>query len=184
MRKTLWDDLRDIQAGLNGSWAVVGDFNAILSTNERKGGAQTPSLRGMIDFQNLVNDFDLVDAGYQGSPFTWQGGGLSQRLDRLLINLQWRVRFEEAVVFHLPHFKSDHRAILIKVKAVQGQNRRRRPFRFLAAWLTHANFGNFLKDIWRPDLSWNRQISSIQDKLRKWNKNIFGDVFKRKKKAN
>lgn len=181
-RRTLWDDLRELHSGVTSPWALAGDFNAILEANERKGGAQSPSLRGMIDFQNFVGDCDLVDAGFQGSPFTWQGGGLLQRLDRLLVNLQWRIRFEEAVVFHLPHFKSDHRAILVRLIRSERRNKRRRPFRFMAAWLTHADFGNFIKNNWRPNLSWNNQIDSLQAGLRQWNREVFGDVFKRKKR--
>jgi hypothetical protein len=30
---------------------------------------------------------DLIDAGFQGFPFTWQRGNLKERLDRMLINL-------------------------------------------------------------------------------------------------
>lgn len=127
-RKTLWDDLREIHLGANNAWALVGDFNAILSVNERVGGSQNPSLRRMTDFQNFVHDCDLVDAGFQGCLFTWLGGGLKHRLDRLLINLQWRIKFEEAIVFHLPHFKSDHRVLLIKMKRIAKQNKKRRPF--------------------------------------------------------
>lgn len=181
-RISLWDDLREIQLGVNTAWAMVGDFNAILSSNERAGGAHNPSWRGMTDFQNFVDDCELVDAGFQGCLFTWQGGGLKQRLERLLCNLQWRLRFEEAVVFHIPHFKSDHRALLIKLKKRSNQNKRRRPFRFMAAWLTHANFGQFLSSIWRPNLSWSNQLSSLQVQLKQWNKDVFGDVFKRKRR--
>lgn len=181
-RRILWDDLRDINSGIDNSWAIVGDFNAILEANERIEGSQSPSMRGMLDFQVFVSDYDLVDAGYQGCPFTWQNSGLSQRLDRLIVNMHWRIRFEEAEVYHLPRFKSDHRVVLLKLKRVTMQNRRRRPFRFMAAWLTHSDFGQFLKSIWRPNLSWNEQIFSIQNRLRKWNNQVFGDVFKRKRR--
>lgn len=152
-RRVLWDELREIHLGMDNSWAIVGDFNAILAANERSGGSNNQNLRGMLDFQELVNDCDLVDAGYQGCPFTWKGGNLSQRLDRLLVNLQWRIRFEEAVVFHLPHFKSDHRMVLIKMRKTVKKNQKRRPFRFMAAWLTHENFESFLRNTWRQELS-------------------------------
>lgn len=181
-RRVLWDDLREIHIGMDNSWAIVGDFNAILAANERSGGSSNPNIRGMLDFQNLVNDCDLVDAGYQGCPFTWKGGNLLQRLDRLMVNLQWRIRFEEAVVFHLPHFKSDHRMVLMKMKKTVKQNQKRRPFRFMAAWLTHEDFDSFMRNTWRSDLSWNEQINNLQGKLRHWNRDVFGDVFQRKKR--
>lgn len=160
-RRMLWDDLQEIHFDLNDAWAIVGDFNAILSANERVGGSQTPTLKGMIDFQGFVNDCDLIDTGYQGSPFTWKAGSLMQRLDRLVVNLQWRIRFDEAVVFHLPHYKSDHRPLLIKIKKVPNHNRKRRPLRFMVAWLTHTEFGRFLRNSWKPNLNWNERISFL-----------------------
>ncbi|KAJ1431883.1 Endonuclease/exonuclease/phosphatase superfamily [Sesbania bispinosa] len=49
-----------------------------------------------------------VLVGFVGYPFTWRRGNLAERLDRVLINLDWRLRFQQASVYHLPFLKSDH----------------------------------------------------------------------------
>lgn len=144
-RQDLWDDLNRITESHDTPWAVLGDFNCILSDSERKGGASNPSNRGRDDFRRMLHDCNLIDSGFQGSPYTWRSGNLFQRLDRILINMQWRLRFPQAAVFHLPYFKSDHRAVLMQMERNNGPNRRRRSFRFVAAWLTHSDFPNLIK---------------------------------------
>lgn len=144
-RQQLWDDLSRIAQSHDCPWAVLGDFNCLLSDSERKGGASNPANRGREDFRRMLHDCSLVDAGFQGSQYIWRSGNLFQRLDRILINMHWRLRFPQAAVFHLPYFKSDHRAVLMQMERKNGPNRRRRPFRFVAAWLTHSDFPNLMK---------------------------------------
>ncbi|RYR06916.1 hypothetical protein Ahy_B05g074233 [Arachis hypogaea] len=93
----------------------------------------------------------VVDAiGHSGGwPFTWKRGNLAERLDRGLSNLEWQIAFPEAYVKHLSMFNSDHSPICLQLSNAVTQNRRRRPFRFLAAWITHPDFGNF------GDAAWN-----------------------------
>lgn len=46
-----------------------GDFNAILAIEERKGSA-TANIHSMMDFWDMVMDYALLNAGFEGSPFT------------------------------------------------------------------------------------------------------------------
>jgi len=71
-------------------------------------------------FQEMISETELIDAGFQGPTYTWKRGNSLKRLDRVLINLAWRIRFQNALVLHLPFFKYDHRAILIKNDAQEG----------------------------------------------------------------
>lgn len=180
-RQSLWDELVRIAEAHDEPWAVLGDFNCILADSERKGGAEVPSNRGRMVFRRMVQDCNLIDAGYQGSPYTWRKGNLFQRLDRTLINMHWRLKFPQAVVFHLPYFKSDHRAVLMRINRKANPNRRRRPFRFQAAWLTHNDFPNLMKKNWKPGDPWDLQVSRFQGDVLRWNKDVFGNIFSRKK---
>lgn len=90
---------------------VLGDFNSIAADHERKGGAPNFAIRSMRNFCSMIQECNLLDASFQGSKFTWKSGRLQQRLDRVLINIEWRLKFQGAAVFHLPYFKSDHRPI-------------------------------------------------------------------------
>lgn len=107
---------------------------------------------------------------------------MAKRLDRVLCNAQTRVRWQEAVVSHLPFLASDHTQIYVLLDPVRKANPRRRPFRFEAAWLKHDGFKELLVSSWNGEMSTPEALVSLKEKLKKWNKEIFGDVSMRKEK--
>lgn len=120
--------------------------------------------------------------GFSGDPFTWARGNTRKRLDRALCNLDWRLRFEEIVINHLPKLKSDHSPLLMNFDIRRQMNRRRRPFRFEAIWLTHPSFNNLILDNWRPNqASFPSQLRELQGTLKQWNQEVFGNIFYQKK---
>lgn len=86
-RISLWEDLSKIADSMDDDWMVLGDFNSITNANERKVGVVNFASRGMRSFCNMIQHCNLLDAGFQGSPFTWKHGRLHQRLDRVLVNI-------------------------------------------------------------------------------------------------
>lgn len=48
----------------NEAWAIVGDFNTILNSHDPSGVSTNPSWRGAQDFQRMIQECDLVDAGF------------------------------------------------------------------------------------------------------------------------
>lgn len=119
--------------------------------------------------------------GFKGDPYTWQRSNVRKRLDRMLVNLDWRLRFEEADVLHLPNFKSDHNPLLVQLEKSNRINQQRRPFRFEAAWITHQSFNKLIQDNWRNENSnWSIQMKELQGSLKEWNKATFGNVFEKK----
>lgn len=147
-RQELWEDLSRLASQLNEPWVVLGDFNCIGADHERKGGSTNFSHRGMLQFRNMLQSCNVMDAGFQGSPFTWKHGNLFQRLDRVLMNIQWCIKFQNVAVFHLPFFKSDHRALLVRMSQRNKPNRNRRPFRFMASWFSHETFPLLMLNAW------------------------------------
>lgn len=135
----------------------------------------------MVKFRETVQHCNLIDAGFRGYQFTWHRDQLEERLDRALINLDWRLRFPDAVVHHLPHFKSDHRPLFIKFTSDKRRPVGRRPFRFEAAWMSHTQFKSFLGRCWKSNkLPWSIKVRSLQRSLREWNKRTFGDIYNKK----
>lgn len=134
-------------------------------------------------FRHAIKDCELIDAGFQGYPFTRQRGDLEERLDRLCCNLDWRLWFAEAAVHHLPKFKSDHRLLLLAFSREQGPNMMKRPFRFFTGWMVHGDFPRFMPDSWRlEDQNWTDHITNFQNVLRDWNKRVYGNVFAKKRR--
>lgn len=59
---------------------------------------------------------------------------------------------------------------------------RKRPFRFEAAWLSHPGFRELLENSWNGELSTQQALQGLRDKLKKWNKEVFGNIQQRKDK--
>ncbi|KAL0304801.1 UNVERIFIED_CONTAM: hypothetical protein Scaly_3008000 [Sesamum calycinum] len=51
-------------------WIIGGDFNIILTAEEKRGGAY-PKFRAMEEFADTVLECGLIDAGFEGSEYTW-----------------------------------------------------------------------------------------------------------------
>lgn len=64
----------------------------------------------------------------------------------------------------------------------KGENRIRRPFRFLASWMLHEGFESFIKDFWENNGVRREQILTFQEALQKGNRDVFGNIFNRKRK--
>lgn len=102
--------------------------------------------RNETGFQNMVDNCNLIVLGFHGDSYTWARGNTRKRLDRAFGNLEWRLRFENTEIYHLPKLKSDHAPLLMAFDDRRPANRRRRPFRFEAVWLTHPSFDKLVKD--------------------------------------
>ncbi|XP_016168352.1 uncharacterized protein LOC107610882 [Arachis ipaensis] len=146
----------------------------------KKGGALSNNHCACKEFQECVAACGLIDLGFAGWPYTWKRGNLAERLDRGLSNLEWQLAFPEAIVKHMPLLKSDYSPICLQLSPVSEQNRGRRPFRFLAAWITHPDFGNAVGASWNIQGSWAEGIANFKNRIKEWNKSVFGDIFRRK----
>ncbi|CAN1126735.1 Putative ribonuclease H protein At1g65750, partial [Linum perenne] len=178
-RNLLWDAIKRLSANVVEPWILSGDFNALLSMEDKRGGAPF-NVAAHRPFVECVNICGLTDTRTFGPRFTWHRGATSERLDRALTNDVWLLRFPHTRVRHLHRVYSDHHPILVCCEDID-RARVVRPFRFLAPWLVHDNFRDVLQASWRVDSEIPVKLLHLSSKLKKWNKETFGDVFKRKK---
>ncbi|KAI3473565.1 hypothetical protein Pfo_031528 [Paulownia fortunei] len=161
-RRELWSALRDIAEQNDAQpWLIGGDFNTILHLNERTGNNGN-RLTLMNDFGDMIGDSGLIDAGYEGSSYTWTNHKVWKRLDRVLYSEEWLNLFHITKVSHLPRIWSDHSPLLIsldtdKIKAPS-------PFRFFRMWSRHHTFWNTVKDSWRHPTE-TQGMKNLQQKL-------------------
>lgn len=181
-RQQLWSDLVEVSHAVSGAWAVIGDFNSSISLHERRVGGVVQPHKDSYKFRSTMQECELIDAGFQGHPFTWKKGSMEGRIDICLINIGWRLRFQEAYVQLLSLLKSDHRPLLLCLDWETRWNLRRRPFRFEASSIMHSDFPEFIRSHWDSnDCVWNDRLFQLQSDLRKWNKEVFGCIKSRKK---
>lgn len=185
-RSGLWNELREVIQHISEPVVVGGDFNTIVRVDERTGGNGGLSADS-VAFGEWMNDLSLIDMGFKGGQFTWRRGReertfVAKRLDRVLCCASARLKWQEATVTHLPFYSSDHAPLYVQLMPEVKGDPRRRPFRFEAAWLQHEGFRELLVSSWNNSLSTTEALNNLRVKLRKWNKEVFGDVQRRKDK--
>lgn len=158
----------------------------LLSLIQKPLSFRTASLNRCNLFNNMMQVCGLGDLGFQGPAYTWcnKRHGLARiqvRLDRALAS--WRTLFPDAMVKHLPRLHSDHCPILLQCEEVRFVQRSRRPFRFQAMmWMTHADCKDIVEEVWRETVgSVIEKTGALTTALKSWNKDIFGDLFARKR---
>ncbi|XVF08056.1 hypothetical protein REPUB_Repub06bG0192700 [Reevesia pubescens] len=186
MRECLWSYLSDLDGMDNVPWLLIGDFNQVISNSEKQGGIpecerRMDLFRGVLEAQNLI-DIEAVGCRYTWSNNHPLSGLIKKRLDRVLCNHLWRLSFPEACVKNLARTKSDHCPILLSLFTTSSVNRSARPFRFEMAWLSHASFAELLKDNWTAEIDLHVTLSRWRTILQKWNCEVFGNIFKRKRR--
>ena len=69
-RKESWEQLKSLNKRFQLLWICFGDFNEILSVNEKWGGVQR-SQRKMEGSRSAVDSCNFKDLGYTGPDLTW-----------------------------------------------------------------------------------------------------------------
>lgn len=123
MRMNLYDELCQIDETQKFDYLIGGDFNEVLHSKEKLGGASINNSR--IDhLRNYLNNFGVVDLRYKDCKYTWtnkcynnRNDLIFERFDRCsqnpLVN-----KFIKAIVSDLPKTISHHFHFLLISKAV------------------------------------------------------------------
>ncbi|XP_058762801.1 uncharacterized protein LOC131636161 [Vicia villosa] len=181
IRMASWKKLVDLKRkSVAGMWCLGGDFNIVSSLEERVGISNKNYKREIEGFNEFIVDMDLVDPPTIGGKFTWSNKSDSalSRLDRFLLSNSfvdvWKVEGQSIGERDV----SDHAPIWIK------DNKRDwgpKPFRFNNLWFSHEEFFNFVEVEWkklevkgRGDYCLVEKLRAIKNKIRIWNKEIFG----------
>ncbi|XP_039032312.1 uncharacterized protein LOC120167325 [Hibiscus syriacus] len=186
-RRGLWDHLKILESEADSSpWVVGGDFNVILRTEssdfETLGVHISPD---MEDFQDCLEDLDLLDHPYLGPSFTWSNKqDEARKLDRILVNPGWLSVFPDSFAEFKAQGVSDHcLGVIWTQKGVLA--RRPKPFKFFNYWTTSANFLNIVKVSWLEHCEGNplqrlfTKMKRLKPNLKNLNKEQFSDISKR-----
>ena len=134
-----------------------------------------------LSFNSWFHANQMVDLPFSGPGFTWARGILSKRLDRALSNKDWILKFDNYSVTNLPRVDSDYRPVLVCFEHNGRGMGSIKPLCFLAARMTDNRFGNFMQDNWQKNMPYSQATSNFTSKVATWNREVFGNIFKRKK---
>ncbi|XP_060969466.1 uncharacterized protein LOC133036753 [Cannabis sativa] len=177
-------------------WLVIGDFNEILSNQNKLGGALRSEAQ-MDKFRNVLDSCYLYEQPYEGDPYTWIKGRLNtnatkERLDWCFVNDQWQQSFKQITTHHLDYFKSDHRALSVIVLPLEDQlpnNPRRSQFRFEKLWLSDPAAAAIIQKEWKKNLpgtsveNFCSNITSCANSLQLWHTHKYGNMKKKDQRS-
>nr|GMD01122.1 LINE-type retrotransposon LIb DNA [Ipomoea batatas] len=176
-----------------GNWASSSKGNSRMAnqTAPKGGGNNSPLLRTVnwsrcAKFVDGYNACGLLDAGTMGVRYSWyrhEGGRtiLRKKLDRVFWNLDAQNSFPEAKSAILPRTHSDHHPIKFIGVAGRPPRKENRPFRFEGAWLRREDYKTLWNNVWNdPNRDLLSTIAEVTSQSKEWNKNVFGNIFKRK----
>ena len=141
-RRGLWEDLQKWSS--NSPWIILGDFNSILSQNDKHNGEPVSSYE-VSDFRTCCSVLGLSDLNYTGCKFTWTNGKIWSKIDRVLVNPYWSgLQISAQVHFSNPGAFSDHSPISVCIGPLH--QRRHASFKFFNMWAEHTNFKHLLSE--------------------------------------
>ncbi|XP_026410271.1 uncharacterized protein LOC113305452 [Papaver somniferum] len=169
---------------MNLPWLVIGYFNTVLSTEEKKGG-RSPFGVEMQDFHNCINTCSLIQAPTTGLHFTWCNNIAGNKrivctLDKALYNLKWMDTYPDWSYKVGVREVSDHSPLLGSCMDVNKP--KIIPFRVLKVWLEESSFKEVIKEAWDENVHGNHayvfmnKMKIMKKKIQDWNWNVFGDV--------
>lgn len=168
---------------------IGGDFNEILSYDEKEGGANRVR-REMTAFRDTLDDCALRDLGYTGMWYTWERGlsaakCVRERLDRYVCTADWLHMFPTCSVEHGIRYKSDHVIIFMRGRQAGRQNHKQRGFRFETCWLLDESCEGVVKSAWDTSMGDGlpSRLSALGQNLRSWSATHFHNIGKQIKKA-
>ncbi|KAF9595596.1 hypothetical protein IFM89_001345 [Coptis chinensis] len=184
IRTTQWEQLHLFKPPSRQPWLCIGDLNDVLKPKEKRGRVPFSPSKAQWLIQ-AMNNCELFDIGYKGLVFTWCNGQKGrnrthERIDRALANVEWRLCFPNDCLYHKHSTESDHKMLVIKPNTTTQYHPR--PFWFEAFWLEKTGCQEVIAEAWQPSVRGSashvltEKLKICQQKLKWWNKNIFGHL--------
>nr|XP_027124324.1 uncharacterized protein LOC113741027 [Coffea arabica] len=180
IRKQQWKVLKERKRLWGEKFVIAGDFNDIISNEEKWGGIQREE-KSFMTFKDFIAENGLVDLGYEGHPWTWSNhwdntGEVRQRLDRCLSSCEWSQKFEGTGCKHIESYASDHSLLLLDSEP--DNKRKKKRFYFDKRWFQKDGIQQVIEKAWSKEeqgtkmFRVTRKVRNCRVEILKW-KNTF-----------
>ncbi|KAK2442416.1 hypothetical protein QL285_013611 [Trifolium repens] len=181
-KRRLWREVLMSRRGFGEvAWCIVGDFNSVLNSNERRGVRMANLVTNeMVEFGNFVRDLEMIDMPLLGRQYTWfhPNGFTMSRLDRMLISSDWLALWGCPSVWVASRDVSDHCPLILKYNSDDWGPK---PFRFNNYWLKNKNFKELVVNSWTNHnvSGWmgfvlKEKLKGLKGVIKRWSKEVYG----------
>ncbi|KAG5537913.1 hypothetical protein RHGRI_025114 [Rhododendron griersonianum] len=183
-RVQVWDSIREIAYSERLPWLCMGDFNQVLSVEDKLGGV-SPSQNLLSAFHEMISSCGLVDLEFKGPKFTWRNNRrddafIMERIDMAFANADWREMHEHAMVLVEAAIGSDHNPLILNTTPTP--NKVGKPFKFESFWVTDEECKRVVSDSWKHDNERSKmfavckKLRGCKDNLKAWSRGKFGNL--------
>lgn len=169
-------ELRHVKQAVSDNWLLIGDFNMILSAEDKSNANLNRRIMGA--FRNLVNDLELKELQIKGRKFTWSNDTTQTRIDRAFCSIEWDLMLPNCALTAQSSSVSDHCPLLI-VGNLTGPKYRR--LRFESFWPKLQGYQEVVKEAWEkqlhlqnPFLRLHTKLQRTGNHLKKWARSKIG----------
>nr|GEX03506.1 RNA-directed DNA polymerase, eukaryota [Tanacetum cinerariifolium] len=152
---------------------VLGDFNKLRNSDERRGSCFNPTSARVFD--QFISASSLVDVKMEGYTFTWSHplGSKMSKLDRFLVSEGIFFIFPSIMAVCLDRHLSDHRLIILcEVQTDFGPI----SFQFYHSWISLEGFDAIVEQTWRSYslndankmIRFKKKIQDLKVRIRAW----------------
>ncbi|KAK8494625.1 hypothetical protein V6N12_005754 [Hibiscus sabdariffa] len=173
-----WNYLSSLRTTNSEKWCIIGDSNIVAKPEEKQGGLpfDASQAKWYYDFMDLSC---MVELPIKGETFTWsnlrsEDEAILEKLDRILVSLEWNYSFPKAIGAMDAAIASDHAPIILFIKGINKNTRR--DFKFEAKWLLEDGCINRVKESWsssrasNTNLMFGRKLNRTRANLRQWSR--------------
>ncbi|XP_075111508.1 uncharacterized protein LOC142181830 [Nicotiana tabacum] len=102
-RKSMWNELKGIMNGVKWTSVLTGDFNSIMSIEDRVQGNPVQDVE-VRDFKIFVEEAGLSEMRTIRRYYTWTNNTVHSRIDRILVNVEWIQKWPQMERIIKPEF--------------------------------------------------------------------------------
>nr|CAD1842483.1 unnamed protein product [Ananas comosus var. bracteatus] len=173
-----FQELKSISRQSGEVWAAIGDFNVLLSANDKNG--PPTNVSDILGFRETVNETGLTDLPILNRLSNGRRSPTLERLDRAFISQGWLSSFPRSTLRALPRPRSDHSPLLLTAFSfVQSSHL----FRFETFWLRYPSLYMVVSNSWNasvmdiePSTRFQRKIKLVSEALKIWSAGISSSI--------
>ena len=149
-------------------YLIGGDFNIMRRPEDKSSGVFDS--KWPILFNAIIESLDLKDIVMSGRQYTWAGPGDNptfEKLDRVLVSMDWEDKFPLSTVEPRDRDISDHTPLVLNTGA-STHSANQCPFKFERGCLIRDGLYDMVVNIWQSDVSGRTPLERWQNKIRRF----------------